>query len=99
MPNRFLADCAIKPFFPCGVNTRWNLDAQESKLKEWIDRRKAKGQRLIKEQGEAYLATMDSKTYQHRQDYLRALSSGKNKLYRLKQELLTLEAGRLLHEI
>ncbi len=68
------------------------MDTQERKLKERIERRKEKVQRLIEEQ-EAYLATMDSAIFKRRQDYFQALSAGQKKLYRLKQELLVLESG------
>lgn len=71
------------------------MDTQDRKLKQRIARRKEKVQRLIVEQ-EAFLTTIDPMVYRHRQDYLRALSSGRNKLHRLKQELLVLESGQLL---
>lgn len=74
------------------------MDAQDRKLKERIARRKDKVQKLIKEQ-EAYLAALDSAIFKRRQDYFQALSTGQNKLHRLKQELLVLESGRLLQEI
>ena len=74
------------------------MDVQDRKLKERIARRKEKVQRLIGEQ-EAILATLDSSTYRHQQDYRRALGLARNKLYRLKQELLVLDAGRLLDRV
>jgi hypothetical protein len=74
------------------------MDAQDRKLKLRIARRKEKVQRMIDEQ-EAILITLDSSTYRHQQDYLRALGLIRNKLYRLKQELLVLESGHLLDEI
>lgn len=74
------------------------MDAQERKLKQRIVRRKEKILRLIREQ-EDYLATLDSATYRHQQDYHRALSLARNKLYRLKQELLVLGSGQLLEEV
>ena len=77
---------------------RWNLDTQERKLKERIERRKEKVQRLIEEQ-EDHLAILDSAIFKRRQDYFQALSTGQNKLYRLKLELLVLESGRLLQDI
>ena len=76
-----------------------NLDTQDRKLNERIAHRKEKVQRLIKEQ-EAILAVLDPMPdRQHRQEYLRTLISGQNKIRRLKQELLVLESGRLLDEI
>ena len=74
------------------------MDAKDRKLNQRITRRKEKVQRLIEEQ-EAILITLDSSTYRHQQDYLRALGLNRNKLYRLKQELLVLESGHLLDEI
>ncbi len=71
------------------------MDAQDRKLKQRIVRRKEKILRLVGEQ-EAILATLDPMAYRHRQDYLRALGLVRNKLYRLKQELLVLESGRIL---
>ena len=70
------------------------MDPQERKLQQRISRRKEKVQRLIDEQ-EAYLSTLDPNNFQRRQDYLRALSQAHNKLHRLKQEQLALEAGQL----
>ena len=76
-----------------------NLDTQDRKLKQRIVRRKEKVQRLIEEQ-EAILAVLDPMPdRQHRQEYLRTLISGQNKIRRLKQELLVLESGRLMEEI
>jgi hypothetical protein len=74
------------------------LDTWDRKLKERIERRKEKVLRLIEEQ-EALLAALNPANFQHRQDYFQALSTGRNKLSRLKQELSVLESGRLLHEI
>ena len=75
------------------------MDAQDRKLNERITHRKEKVQRLI-EQQEAILAALGPiPDHLHQQDYFRALRSGQNKLYRLKQELLVLESGRLLEEI
>ena len=74
------------------------MDAQDRKLIQRIARRKEKVKRMIDEQ-EAILATLDSANYQHRQDYLRAVGLVRNKLYRMKQELLVLESGHLLDEI
>jgi hypothetical protein len=77
---------------------RWSLDTQERKFRERIERRKERVQRLIEEQ-EAHLAALNPANFQHRQDYFQALSTGRNKLSRLKQELSVLESGRLLHEM
>jgi hypothetical protein len=76
------------------------MDAQDRKLNLRITRRKTKVQRLIAEQEACLVAlgTMPDRE-QHRQKHLQSLSSGRNKLYRLKQELLVLESGRLLQEI
>ena len=75
------------------------MNSQDRKLKQRITRRKEKVQRLIGEQ-EAILATLDPvPDRHHQQDYLRALSLARNKLHRLKQELLVLESGRLLEEV
>jgi len=75
------------------------MDTQDRKLNERIARRKEKVQRLIEEQ-EAILAALGPMPdRQHRQEYLRTLISGQNKIRRLKQELLVLESGRLLEEI
>ena len=74
------------------------MDTQERKLKDRIERRKEKVQRQMNEQ-EAYLATLDPATYQYRKDYFQALSTGRKKLYRLKQELLVLDSGRLMQDI
>ncbi|MDO9535517.1 MAG: hypothetical protein Q7J85_09365 [Bacillota bacterium] len=71
------------------------MDPQERKLQQRIARRKEKVQRLIGEQ-ETILTALDSLTFLRQQDYLRALSLARNKLHRLKQELLVLESGRLL---
>ena len=75
------------------------MDTQDRKLKQRIVRRKEKVQRLIEEQ-EAILAVLDPMPdRQHRQEYLRTLISGQNKIRRLKQELLVLDSGRLMEEI
>ena len=74
------------------------MDAQDRKLKERIARRKDKVQRLIGEQ-EAHLAALDSATFLHKQDYYKAASAVRKRLYHLEQELLVLESGRLLEEV
>jgi hypothetical protein len=75
------------------------MDAQDRKLHLRIARRKAKVLQLIAKQ-EAYMATLGPMPdRQHRKKYLQTLSAERNKLYRLKQELLVLESGRLLQEI
>ncbi|MDO9536125.1 MAG: hypothetical protein Q7J85_12540 [Bacillota bacterium] len=70
------------------------MDPQDRKLQQRIVRRKKKVQRLIREQ-EVYLATLDPDNNQRWGDYLQLLSRSRNKLQRLKQELLALEAGHL----
>ena len=74
------------------------MDTYDRKLKQRIARRKEKVERMIGEQ-EAVLATLDPMIYQCQQDYLQALSKERNKLYRLKQELLVLKSGRLLQDV
>ncbi len=64
----------------------------DRKQRQRIARRKEKVQRLIVQQ-EARLAALRPEVHQRRQDYLRTLSLGRNKLRRLKRELLTLEAA------
>ncbi|OPL09771.1 MAG: hypothetical protein AVO34_04975 [Firmicutes bacterium ML8_F2] len=70
------------------------MNSQERKLQQRIARRKEKVQRLIGQQ-EAYLSALDPVNYRRRRDYLRVLSQSRNKLNRLKRELLALEAGQL----
>jgi len=64
----------------------------DRKQRQRIARRKEKVQRLIA-QREARLAALRPEAYQRRQDYLRTLSLGRNKLRHLKRELLALEAA------
>ena len=70
------------------------MDPQDRKLQQRVARRKEKVQRLIRDQ-EARLAALDSSTFLRHKDYLQAMSIVRNKLYRLEQELLALEAGHL----
>ncbi len=67
---------------------------QDRKLQQRIARRKVKVQRLIREQ-EARLAALEPSTFPNHQVYIRAISTVRKKLHRLKQELTALEAGKL----
>jgi hypothetical protein len=73
------------------------LETRNRKPKERIAWRKEKVLRLIEEQ-EPHLAALNPANFQRRQDYFQALSTDRNKLSRLKQELSVLKSGRLLHE-
>ncbi|MDI6773721.1 MAG: hypothetical protein QME77_14220 [bacterium] len=64
----------------------------DRKQRQRIARRKEKVQRSIVQQ-EARLAALRPEAHQRWQDYLRTLSWGRNKLRRLKRELLALEAA------
>ena len=67
---------------------------QDRKLQQRITRRMEKVRKLIQEQ-EDRLANLEPENYERHQDYLHVLSQYNNKLQRLKQELLALEAGKL----
>jgi hypothetical protein len=82
----------------CNGRTRWDVNPQERKLKQRIVRRKEKVQRLNGEQ-EAHLAVLDAATFLHQQDYFKAASMVRKKLYHLEQELLVLESGWLMEEV
>ena len=70
------------------------MDSQERKLKQRIERRKEKVQRMIKEQ-ESRLDALDEASFLHHEDYLEARSAALKKLDRLKKELSGLESGYL----
>ena len=72
------------------------MEAYDRKLQLRVARRMAMVKRMIEDQ-EAVLASLDPLEYVYRQEYLKALSTGRNKLYRLKQELHVLESGRLIN--
>lgn len=70
------------------------MNPQDRKLQQRIARRKEKVQRLI-EQQKNRLAALDSAAFLRHKDYLQAVSIVRKKLYRLEQEFLALEAGKL----
>ena len=67
---------------------------QERRFQQRITRRKEKVQGMIKEQ-KTKLAALDTMTYLRQEDYRQALERGRNRLYRLQQELWGLESGLL----
>lgn len=67
---------------------------QERRFQQRITRRKEKVQGMIKEQ-KTKLAALDTITYLRQEDYRQALERGRNRLYRLQQELRGLESGLL----
>lgn len=67
---------------------------QERRFQQRITRRKEKVQGMIKEQ-KTKLAALDTITYLRQEDYRQALERGRNRLYRLQQELWGLESGLL----
>jgi hypothetical protein len=73
------------------------LDDQNRKLQQKIARRKEKVQRMIREQKER-LAALDSAIFLRQEDYQKAVSMVRKKLYRLEQELSSLEVGNLPRE-
>ncbi len=74
------------------------MDTQDRKLKQRITRRREKVERMIEEQ-KARLAALESATFLHQQDHYKATGMVREKLYRLEQELMVLESGRLLDDI
>jgi len=70
------------------------LASQNRKVQQKIARRKEKVQRMISEQ-ETRLAALDSAIFLRQEDYQKAVSIVRKKIYRLEHELSALEAGYL----